>query len=287
MSHRKPVPNKGSSSYFQILAKEGNFVLALENGIKYKVLLLQDCKEQGIQVSRYSLTFSPDGHKSDLEDIGYDKISQGMIVPFGLEDEELFVYRLKRKGIQWLTRSSFSDNPSDIQNFRNRFDTLVTGVDSSVIVPRNAVSKTDSSKSKGNGSGFKTLLKKHAQTAQQLIRLATEDPAEIQRNIMEMLDSDTEATFRVFYVDTLQQLFCRATKADAVGKILSNMSSSMLLAYLKSVGPEERAKAVEVCSRDNTKNTQLQLSLIDCLDKVLEELVRTITLEDCVIKLVP
>jgi hypothetical protein len=261
MSHRKPAPNKGSSSYFQILAKEGDFVLALVNGKKYKVLLSQDCKEQGIWVSRHLLTFSPDGHKRDLKAIGYDRISQGMIIPLGLDDEELFVYRLKKKGIQWLTKSSFSDSPSDILNFTKRFDTLVTGVDSSVIVSRNAVSETDSSESKGNGSGFKTLLKKHAQTAQQLIRLATEDPAEIQRNIMEMLDSDSEATFRVFYVDTL--------------------------AYLKSVGAEERAKAVEVCSRDNTKNTQLQLSLIDCLDKVLEELVRTITLEDRVVKLVP
>jgi hypothetical protein len=294
MSPRKAAPKKSSLS-FEILAKSwgGKYVLVLENRT-YKVLLAREC---GKKVRKNALPFNHKGHKRDLERIGYNRILQGVVIPYGSKhlDLELFVYHLEGNGTQWLPKKLFSDCLAHIQNFKELCQTSQGWIDDNEIAAGNsmdrsdavaAVSGTDRSEHESNGYEFKKLFKSYANKIQQLIHLATENPAKVQRDIMEMLKSDAKLTLGAVYPDMglLQEILCRATKSDdAVGEILSNMPFSMLLAYLKSVNPEDRAKAVDTWSTDNTKNMQWLLRVIVSLENSMEELVKTNNQEDGVI----
>jgi hypothetical protein len=272
----------------------GPFVIVQANG-KFKVVPPEECKNMVVE-GRGS--FSPTVHKTNLEAAPYDKISNCVVIPYGPSEDsrKLFLYYLEGEGTQWLTKGSLykvlerKEGP-DVGKFKGLFETLQAGVDSGEIAACNSLDGSESSDamaavSEPDRSAFKTLLKKHAEIAPQLIHLATEDSAEVRRCIGEMFVSDPEATLRVVYpdMDPVQKLFCRALKP---GEILSKMSSSILLAYLKSVSPEEREEAVGIYSMDNTKNMQLLnlLHVIEYLENSIGELVNTITQQDCEIKL--
>jgi hypothetical protein len=266
-------------------SKKGKYVLVVEDKT-YKVLLSRKCKKKGFSVSGTFPTFNPKDHKRNLEVIGHDEITQGVVIPYGTRNRELFVYCLDGK-LQWRPSTLFSDKESDVQEFKRLFETSQAVIDGSDT--KAAVSKTDRSGPGRNGSEFKTLLNKLAEITQRVIDLADKQPAAVQKDFKEMFKSHPEATLGVIYPDMgpLQKLLCCATKPEAVGEKLFKVSSSILLPYLMSVNPEERAKAVGACSTDDTKNMQLLLPLIECLVNVLKELIRTNRVENCVIKFCP
>jgi hypothetical protein len=288
---RKPARNRSSSLMFNLLAKSknGDHVLVQQKNGLPKVLSSEQCSKDQMLVLESRPNFSPPDHKRQLRHAKYHEISQCVVIPYGKTKKKLIVYNLECWGIQWLTEVSVdkvleTKKTPDVKKFRQLFEKLQAGVDSGDTVA--AVSGTDKSGPGSNESEFNTLLKKHAEIVQQLIDLATENPAKVQGDIMEMLKSDAKLTFGAVYPDMglLQEILCRATKSDnAVGEILSNIPFSMLLAYLKSVNPEDRAKAVDTWSTDNTKNMQWLLRVIVSLENSMEELVKTNNQEDGVI----